>query len=216
MGTTLTTTRKPSRISFSASYGASGPWKAKRSRPSSSSTLDSLTERQAQVRTELASLNRRRQRAWEIGEAGGVSPGEVKLRLEQISADRDRYETELARLETEIRQAATAKAQEHAIDGILRDLERTWASAPLDCQQEAARALGEIVGGFWLAPGRRGRGRRRIDSTLETGLDSPSVDAAVSYMLENMREVDTLRNVDMAQRKMDDSITKKFIQTITE
>jgi hypothetical protein len=29
-------------------------------------------------------------------------------------------------------------------------------------------------------------------------------------------EVDTLRNVDMAQRKMDDSITKKFIQSITE
>jgi len=28
--------------------------------------------------------------------------------------------------------------------------------------------------------------------------------------------VDTLRNVDMAQRKMDDSITKKFIQSITE
>jgi hypothetical protein len=33
---------------------------------------------------------------------------------------------------------------------------------------------------------------------------------------ENMREVDTLRNVDMQQRKMDDSITKKFIQSITE
>ncbi len=31
-----------------------------------------------------------------------------------------------------------------------------------------------------------------------------------------MREVDTLRNVDMAPRKADDSITKKFIQSITE
>ncbi len=33
---------------------------------------------------------------------------------------------------------------------------------------------------------------------------------------ENMREIDTLRNVDMTQRKADDSITKKFIQSITE
>jgi len=171
--------------------------------PKLGTTLDGLKERHAQIKAELGALDRRRQRAWEIGEAGAVPPGEVKLRLEQIGADRDRYETELARLETEIRQAATAKAQEHAVEAILRDLECTWASAPLDCQQEAALALGEIVGGFWLAPGRRGRGRRRIDSTLETGLDSPSVDAAARYMLENMREVDTLRNVDMAQRKMD-------------
>lgn len=169
------------------------------------STLDSLQARQTKIKAELAGLDRRRQRAWEIGEAGGVPAAEVRLRLEQISADRDRLESELARLETEIRQAAAARAQEHAVEGILRDLERSWASAPLDCQQEAALALGEIVGGFWLAPGRRGRGRRRIDSTLATGLDAPALDAAARHLLENMREVDTLRNVDMAQRKMDAS-----------
>ncbi|MGZ3496361.1 MAG: hypothetical protein ACXWNK_17400 [Vulcanimicrobiaceae bacterium] len=33
---------------------------------------------------------------------------------------------------------------------------------------------------------------------------------------EQMREVNTLRDVQMAQRKADDSITKKFIQSITE
>jgi DNA invertase Pin-like site-specific DNA recombinase/predicted DNA-binding ribbon-helix-helix protein len=184
--------------------------------PRIDTTLDDLHARETALRNELAALERRRERTWEIGVAGDVPAAEVRLRLSQIAADRERYEAELTRLQTEIQRAAAAKAQERAVEGILRDLERSWPRAPLDCQQEAALALAAIVGGFWLAPGRRGRGRRRIDSTLETGLDAPAVDAAARYMLENMREVDTLRNVDMAQRKMDDSITKKFIQSITE
>jgi hypothetical protein len=47
-------------------------------------------------------------------------------------------------------------------------------------------------------------------------LQSEIFDQMMDERSENMREVDTLRNVDMAQRKADDSITKKFIQTITE
>jgi DNA invertase Pin-like site-specific DNA recombinase len=184
--------------------------------PRISATLDALRQRETRVKSELAGLERRRQRIWAIAEAGEVSPVEVRLRLEQIAADRDRYEAELERLKGEIRQAAAAAMEERAVESILRDLERSWVSAPLECQQEAALALAAIIGGFWLAPGRRGRGRRRIESTLATGLDSPKVDAAARHLLENMREVDTLRNVDMAQRKMDDSITKKFIQSITE
>jgi uncharacterized protein (UPF0335 family) len=49
---------------------------------------------------------------------------------------------------------------------------------------------------------------------LQSGHDQ--VYAATGHMVENMREVDTLRNVDMAQRKNDDAITKKFIQSISE
>jgi hypothetical protein len=47
-------------------------------------------------------------------------------------------------------------------------------------------------------------------------MQSEAFDQMMDERSENMREVDTLRNVDMAQRKMDDSITKKFIQSITE
>ena len=47
-------------------------------------------------------------------------------------------------------------------------------------------------------------------------MQSEIFDQMMDERSENMREVDTLRNVDMAQRKMDDSITKKFIQSITE
>jgi hypothetical protein len=47
-------------------------------------------------------------------------------------------------------------------------------------------------------------------------LQSEIFDQMMNERSENMREIDTLRNVDMAQRKADDSITKKFIQSITE
>ena len=166
--------------------------------------MDTLLDRESRIKNDLAGLDRRRQRVWEIGEAGDVPASEVKQRLAQISADRERYESELTLLRDDLQRAQSARSQHHAVEAILGDLARCWPAAPLDCQQEVALALGAIVGGFWLAPGRRGRGRwQRIESTLLTGLDSPSVDAAARYMLENMREVDTLRNVDMAQRKMD-------------
>ena len=47
-------------------------------------------------------------------------------------------------------------------------------------------------------------------------MQSEVFDQMMNERSENMREIDTLRNVDMAQRKADDSITKKFIQSITE
>ncbi len=40
--------------------------------------------------------------------------------------------------------------------------------------------------------------------------------AASVLDFENMREINTLRDVQMAQRKADNSITKKFIQSIAE
>jgi hypothetical protein len=47
-------------------------------------------------------------------------------------------------------------------------------------------------------------------------MQSEAFDQMMDERSENMREVDTLRNVDMQQRKNDDSITKKFIQSIGE
>ena len=45
---------------------------------------------------------------------------------------------------------------------------------------------------------------------------STAFDEAMNQMSENMREVNTLRDVQMAQRKADDGITKKFIQAISQ
>jgi len=55
-----------------------------------------------------------------------------------------------------------------------------------------------------------------VQNQEQLQMQSEVFDQMMDECSENMREVDTLRNVDMAQRKMDDSITKKFIQSITE
>ncbi len=47
-------------------------------------------------------------------------------------------------------------------------------------------------------------------------LQSTVFDEMMSQQAENMREVNTLRDAQMAQRKADDSITKKFIESIGE
>jgi hypothetical protein len=55
-----------------------------------------------------------------------------------------------------------------------------------------------------------------VQNQEQMQMQSEIFDQMMNERSENMREIDTLRNVDMAQRKADDSITKKFIQTITE
>ncbi|HVA29091.1 MAG TPA: hypothetical protein VNF68_12990 [Candidatus Baltobacteraceae bacterium] len=47
-------------------------------------------------------------------------------------------------------------------------------------------------------------------------LQSTMFDEAMNQQAENMREINTLRDASMAQRKADDGITKKFIQSISE
>ncbi|MGH7736928.1 MAG: hypothetical protein ACREMP_03520 [Candidatus Tyrphobacter sp.] len=55
-----------------------------------------------------------------------------------------------------------------------------------------------------------------IANQEQLSLQSTMFDQMMDERSENMREVNTLRNVDMAERKADDDITKKFIQTITQ
>lgn len=55
-----------------------------------------------------------------------------------------------------------------------------------------------------------------IANQEQLSLQSAMFDQMMDERSENMREINTLRNVDMAQRKADDDITKKFIQTITQ
>jgi hypothetical protein len=47
-------------------------------------------------------------------------------------------------------------------------------------------------------------------------VQSTAFDEMMDQKSENMREINTLRDVQMAQRKADDAITKKFIESITE
>ena len=45
---------------------------------------------------------------------------------------------------------------------------------------------------------------------------STAFDEMMDQQSENMREINTLRDAQMAQRKADDGITKKFIESIGE
>jgi hypothetical protein len=47
-------------------------------------------------------------------------------------------------------------------------------------------------------------------------MQSEAFDEMMDEKSENMREMNTLRDVQMQQRKADDGITKKFIESITE
>ena len=50
----------------------------------------------------------------------------------------------------------------------------------------------------------------------QLNLQSTVFDEAMNQQAENMREINTLQDVAMQQRKADDTITKKFIESITQ
>ena len=50
----------------------------------------------------------------------------------------------------------------------------------------------------------------------QLNLQSQIFDEAMNQQAENMREINTLNDVAMQQRKADDGITKKFIESITQ
>ena len=53
-----------------------------------------------------------------------------------------------------------------------------------------------------------------FQSQSQLDWQSLTFDTAMNQQAENMREINTLRDVDMQQRKADDTITKKFIESI--
>jgi len=57
---------------------------------------------------------------------------------------------------------------------------------------------------------------QQIQNQEQMQVQSTMFDEAMDERSENMREVNTLRDIDMQQRKADDDITKKFIQSITD
>ncbi len=56
----------------------------------------------------------------------------------------------------------------------------------------------------------------QIQHQEQMQVQSEAFDEMMDEKSEQMREVNTLRDVQMAQRKADDAITKKFIESITE
>ena len=101
----------------------------------------------------------------------------------------------------------------------------------------AGLALGAVSGfaggGSSSAVGNFGNGMTGVingeDEAFQTGLyleqvrhqqamalQSNAFDEMMDERSENMRQINTLRDVEMAQRKADNQITKKFIESINE
>jgi hypothetical protein len=57
---------------------------------------------------------------------------------------------------------------------------------------------------------------QELMSQEQLDAQSTAFDEMMNQQSENMREINTLRDVQMAQRKADDGITKKFIESIGE
>ena len=57
---------------------------------------------------------------------------------------------------------------------------------------------------------------QQMAAQQQMDLQSTVFDEAMDQQAENMREINTLRDAQMAQRKSDDGITKKFIESIGE
>jgi hypothetical protein len=57
---------------------------------------------------------------------------------------------------------------------------------------------------------------QEMASQDQLDLQATMFDEAMDQQSENMREINSLRDAQMAQRKADDGITKKFIQSISE
>jgi hypothetical protein len=86
-----------------------------------------------------------------------------------------------------------------------------FGSASGSAQNAAMNAINQQDEQFQL-----GLYASEVANQEQLSLQSVMFDQMMDERSENMREVNTLRDVDMAQRKADDNITKKFIQTITQ
>jgi hypothetical protein len=75
-------------------------------------------------------------------------------------------------------------------------------------------AMGAING--WDEAFQTGLYAEQVRHQEHMALQSSVFDEAMDERAERMREVNTLRDVQMAQRRADNQITKKFIQMISE
>jgi hypothetical protein len=93
----------------------------------------------------------------------------------------------------------------------------------------ASAIMGGISNGVMNGSNSTLSGMLSANDTFQTGLmgqemasqdqldvQATAFDEAMDQQSENMREINSLRDVQMAQRKADDGVLKKFIQSIGE
>lgn len=118
--------------------------------PTTSPALLRQTLRAA--RAELATLEQRRIRVWEMNEAGHVRNEDVQVRLDELSAARDGLNEQVAAIEMQLAAAessATTLADSAAVIALAA---KTFDDAEDADQRRIAREVGAVLGGLYVGP----------------------------------------------------------------
>lgn len=137
----------------------------------------------------IAEADKRIQRAWKLAEDAHVDPSQLRARLTELEAQRQ--SAEQARNAAQAARLRDVKYQQLACSfaKLLEELPDLWTQATVDLQQELARAFDAVLA------------------------ENPEFGGL--FADPSCRGKLTFRPV-AKQLKADDSITKKFIQSITE
>ena len=147
---------------------------------------EALEKRWKEATAELAEFDRRRQRTWELAERGGISGPQLRERLDEIDVDRQRARSNLETIRKAIEDARQTHASIEGLLAIISDLVELWPKAAIETQQEIARAVASL----------------------------PAIGGLWTHPEFKGK---LLTRTDVAKLQLsDDSITKKFIQSITE
>jgi DNA invertase Pin-like site-specific DNA recombinase len=144
---------------------------------------------ESEAERRIADTEKRIQRAWKLAEEAHLDAGQLQMRLAELDAQR--RSAEEARNSARMARAREADSQQSACSfaQLLKELPDLWVGTTVELQQELARAL---------------------DALLSESPAFGGLFADPAYRGELV-----FRPV-AKPRKTDDSITKKFIQSITE
>jgi DNA invertase Pin-like site-specific DNA recombinase len=137
----------------------------------------------------IADVEKRTQRAWKVAEEAQIDPSQLRSRLAELDAQRRSAQAELSLARTARVRDAEYKQTSCSFAQLLEELPDLWAQTSVELQQELARTFGAVL----------------AESPAFGGL----------FADPSCRGKLTFRPV-AKMRKADDSITKKFIQSITE
>lgn len=113
-----------------------------------------MRSRKAHLAKELASIEQRKMKAWELAEGGEIQKGDLADRLADLGAEAERISQALHAAEREL---ASAEARENIkadVAQAIRGLASAWPRQPVALQRDIARAVAAYVGGLFADPER--------------------------------------------------------------
>ena len=155
-------------------------------------TVRRAQELNREGRKALDAIEGRRKKAWLLSESDALTPAQLRERLDELDASRIRAQGDVDAAAGVLSDARTVERSCVALNDVLADIPALWPQLDTEAQTIIARAVTDLpeIGGLYASPSNRNQ--------LLLGSELPK-----NYSVAN-------------KGKADDSITKKFIQSITE